>query len=728
MPFPLSLSKQNSYFYLILILFLGFALRVYGLGDVAISNDESIEYHRWVSASFEKIMVTDVVLNTPALALIQSRASILILGDSLFSLRWPALCLSVLGIACIYKIAHYFFGRRVGQISALLLAVSPYAVFYAHAFRGYSGVLSLALFVFLSAMLVCRTNKWSYGIAFGLASAAAMYTHLFTSFAVVNSVFLVGLSWGWGQKSDQSGRQGWVRLIVGLAVTGMILALVYWPIWQKVVQNIEADNTLSSGVVWAQQPDSVASFWTNLRWYNGLERGSFGQYSVYPFVGLVIMGVGMGFAARRQLAVLILLAWAGLPFLELDLLTQILPNLWARPHYLGYTLPPLLILIAWVIVKAVEYRQSTKKWLPISLGLVFGVPLAVFWFLTLKEFYQTRTNGNWQLTANWLRQNSTDKDLIVCQRYQHSWRDVDFEAEDDCTRTLNYWRKAGLPVATEIVTSYGLVYQLLPQLNAGLANRAGRVWVVVWDVPQEADLEKMETHRVEFNRFGRSFLLLADQQSTYLGNLAQALSFIRTTLSLPDQQFTYNLMIGPLAAATHQTEVAQAALEIARTNRPDHRDSAAKLQSTEQLVKKLSLPGIDHTLMANFADKIMLQGYNMNPATAITPGDLVSLTLFWSVLNPIPQDYSVFLHVRNQAGTTIAQFDYQPFGGSYPTSTWQPNQFFTDKQEFPVPPDLPPGQYDLLIGFYNPQSLERLPLVNDLSGENALLLTSLMIQ
>ncbi len=728
MPFPSSCSKKNSYFYLTLIVLLGFALRVYGLGDVAISNDESTEYHRWVSASFEKIMVADVVLNTPALALIQSRASILVLGDSLFSLRWPALCLSVLGIVFIYKIAQYFFGRQVGQISALLLAVSPYAVFYAHAFRGYSGVLSLALFVFLLAMLTFRTNKWGYGIAFGLVSAAAMYTHLFTSFAIVNSVFLLGLRGGWGQQSRPSGRRGWVRLIVGLAITAMILVIVYWPVWQKVMQNVEAGNAFLAGVVWAQRPDSAASLWTNLRWYNGLERGSFGQYSVYPFLGLVVIGVGLGLAARKRFAVLILLAWTVLPFLQLGVLTQIIPNLWARPHYLGYTLPPLLILIAWAVVKAAGYRQFAKTWLPVSLGVVFLVPLAVFWFLTLREFYQNEANGNWQLAANWLRHNSTKNDLIVCQRYWHPWRDADFEAEDDCTRTLNYWRKAGLPVAAEIVTGYGLVYQLLPQLNAGMASREGRVWVLVWDVPEEANLEKLDGWGTEFNRFGRSFLLLTEQQPAYLGNLAQALSLIRATTVLPDQQFTYSLMIAPLAAATHQSDAVEDALKVAAKNRPNHQDSSAKLQSTEQLVKALSLPDIEHTLTANFSEKIMLKGYNINPATAVMPGTPVSLTLFWSVLKHIPDDYSVFLHMRNQAGHTVAQFDYQPFGGSYPTRLWQPGQFFSDVQQFSAPPDLPPGPYDLLIGFYNPQSLARLPLSNDSSDENALLLTTLIIQ
>jgi hypothetical protein len=41
---------------------------------------------------------------------------------------------------------------------------------------------------------------------------------------------------------------------------------------------------------------------------------------------------------------------------------------------------------------------------------------------------------------------------------------------------------------------------------------------------------------------------------------------------------------------------------------------------------------------------------------------------------------------------------------------------------------MPPGSYNIYVGLYRPDNLERLPLVNDMSGENALILGPLVVQ
>lgn len=74
----------NSYVWLLLILLLGFSLRLYGLGDVAVNNDESVDYLRWISVSFREILVDGLVLNNQTFAHILDRVSILVLGDRLF--------------------------------------------------------------------------------------------------------------------------------------------------------------------------------------------------------------------------------------------------------------------------------------------------------------------------------------------------------------------------------------------------------------------------------------------------------------------------------------------------------------------------------------------------------------------------------------------------------------------------------------------------------------------
>ena len=57
-----------------------------------------------------------------------------------------------------------------------------------------------------------------------------------------------------------------------------------------------------------------------------------------------------------------------------------------------------------------------------------------------------------------------------------------------------------------------------------------------------------------------------------------------------------------------------------------------------------------------------------------------------------------------------AQLDGYPLDGERPTSTWQPDERLLDERIIVLPPDLPEGEYRLLVGFYDWQDGTRLPL------------------
>jgi hypothetical protein len=44
-----------------------------------------------------------------------------------------------------------------------------------------------------------------------------------------------------------------------------------------------------------------------------------------------------------------------------------------------------------------------------------------------------------------------------------------------------------------------------------------------------------------------------------------------------------------------------------------------------------------------------------------------------------------------------------------------------------LPQELPPGTYRLLVGLYDPDTLERVPIVADHSGEDAVILETVTI-
>ena len=77
----------------------------------------------------------------------------------------------------------------------------------------------------------------------------------------------------------------------------------------------------------------------------------------------------------------------------------------------------------------------------------------------------------------------------------------------------------------------------------------------------------------------------------------------------------------------------------------------------------------------------------------------------------------VFAHLAGDSGP-VAQADGLPVCWSYPTDLWRPGQIIADQHAISIPPDTPPGPYPLQVGFYQPDTFERLDVL-DIAGNPA---------
>jgi len=142
----------------------------------------------------------------------------------------------------------------------------------------------------------------------------------------------------------------------------------------------------------------------------------------------------------------------------------------------------------------------------------------------------------------------------------------------------------------------------------------------------------------------------------------------------------------------------------------------------------------DIPVNATLGNSIQLIGYSLresNPQSKIqNPKSKIEnlhVTLFWQSLTPVSKNYTNFLHLRNDDGMILVQRDSQPLDGAYPTSHWQPNELIIDPITLPLPEDVPSGTYTLFTGLYQADTLERLPIANDTSGENAIRLGEVIL-
>jgi hypothetical protein len=101
----------------------------------------------------------------------------------------------------------------------------------------------------------------------------------------------------------------------------------------------------------------------------------------------------------------------------------------------------------------------------------------------------------------------------------------------------------------------------------------------------------------------------------------------------------------------------------------------------------------------------MLLDYQVAPPTEITP--TLTVTFTWQAVAPVVDDYTVFVHVLDQAGDKAAQRDSRPCDGECPTTSWQPGAIVVDRQQLDLSPGAPPGPYRLAVGMYLLESGER---------------------
>jgi hypothetical protein len=96
-------------------------------------------------------------------------------------------------------------------------------------------------------------------------------------------------------------------------------------------------------------------------------------------------------------------------------------------------------------------------------------------------------------------------------------------------------------------------------------------------------------------------------------------------------------------------------------------------------------------------------------------GQRIRLWLYWRPTDqaPPPQDYSIYLHLLDQDGNKIAQWDGEALMGHYSTRFWQPGESLLDYWVLTIPDDIPTGPATLRMGLYDPIANVRLPVVID---------------
>ncbi|MAO82940.1 MAG: hypothetical protein CMH50_03525 [Myxococcales bacterium] len=125
-----------------------------------------------------------------------------------------------------------------------------------------------------------------------------------------------------------------------------------------------------------------------------------------------------------------------------------------------------------------------------------------------------------------------------------------------------------------------------------------------------------------------------------------------------------------------------------------------RLEKGQVAFKPLAQPVEPRMFKACYDGAVCLSEVSLS-STSIDPGREVTLQITWFVRREPGKDWRVFLHgSRNRKTAHRFSEDHDPLAGRYPTRDWKAGDLIFEQRQLRVPPQTPPGSYELWGGLY----------------------------
>jgi hypothetical protein len=119
--------------------------------------------------------------------------------------------------------------------------------------------------------------------------------------------------------------------------------------------------------------------------------------------------------------------------------------------------------------------------------------------------------------------------------------------------------------------------------------------------------------------------------------------------------------------------------------------------------------GPEYKVSYQLGEHIWLEQVRLSAET-LAPGDTLTVVLNWVSDGEVEKSYKVFCHILSKDGELVAQQDGIPLYGIRPTPSWRAREVIEDSYEIILAGDLASGEYELSVGMYDGESMERLPV------------------
>ena len=168
---------QTSALWLCLIVGVGGFLRLYGLEFHSLWQDEGLQYYVATQNSLGELFQQRRSFHPPLSFMINH--VFLVFGGSDFLLRLPSALFGMASLPLMYVLARDLTSKREAVFAVLVLALSPFHIWYSQEGRMYSQLLFVSLLSSVILMQALKRGQARWWFYYAIVSAAGIYTHVF---------------------------------------------------------------------------------------------------------------------------------------------------------------------------------------------------------------------------------------------------------------------------------------------------------------------------------------------------------------------------------------------------------------------------------------------------------------------------------------------------------------------------------------------------------------------
>ena len=399
--------------FLFVITLLGAFLRLYSLGAESIWLDEAITYNIGSVDSFVSVWQGAMQDKHPPLHFLLIHL-VTMFSSTEFALRLPSAIFGILTIPATYLLADSVFGKKEAIISAFILSISTYHIYYSQEARMY------ALMMFFSVMSTYFiynayvSNSYLMWCGFALSSALAFYSFYYTVFLIIPLVvfycvvqFKDSLKKKHIVVTDANNLKNFTASMFGMML--LISPLIVPFISQSI-------SRTASSPTWGVS-QSLSLFSTVLRQFSISDMG-FYLFFIFFIIGIFLLVMNK---SKWQGSLLIGLVFT-VPFIASYILSASMPF---SPRHVLFILPIYILIISKGIVgtgdfffatKKISKNKKSSKNLALNYAvyiIVIVVLLSMLSISSISSYYSANQKNDWRSAASYFEENSNSNDIIV---------------------------------------------------------------------------------------------------------------------------------------------------------------------------------------------------------------------------------------------------------------------------------------------------------------------------